>query len=164
MVSGNGRLGHGGHHGVADAGSPGSVVQLARTSGEPTGCRSNRGNEASVRAPRNAQRSVLSIARPQEERRRCIKSCTGCGPPLFSWAQIGGMLGGFRPGIAGVVAGGVSMMSKTADVVLTLTDVRSTEQAALQQGHYKKTDLGWAGAAESTSVERAKFCCAPQLM
>ena len=37
------------------------------------------------------------------------------------------------------------MKSKTADVVLTLTDIRSTEQVALEQGHYKKTDLGWAG-------------------
>jgi len=59
--------------------------------------------------------------------------------------RFGGMLGGMLPGIAGVVAGGVSLKSKTADVVLTLTDVRSTEQVALEQGHYKKTDLGWAG-------------------
>jgi outer membrane lipoprotein SlyB len=59
--------------------------------------------------------------------------------------RIGAMLGGMLPGIAGVVAGGVSMKSKTADVVLTLTDVRSTEQVALEQGHYKKTDIGWAG-------------------
>jgi outer membrane lipoprotein SlyB len=29
-------------------------------------------------------------------------------------------------------------------VVLTLTDVRSTEQVSLQQGHSKKTDLGWS--------------------
>ncbi|HVW70846.1 MAG TPA: CsgG/HfaB family protein [Steroidobacteraceae bacterium] len=59
--------------------------------------------------------------------------------------RIGGLLGGVLPGIAGVVAGGISMKSKTADVVLTLTDVRSTEQVALEQGHYKKTDIGWAG-------------------
>jgi hypothetical protein len=59
--------------------------------------------------------------------------------------KIGGLLGGMLPGIAGVVAGGVSMKSKTADVVLTLTDVRSTEQVSLEQGHYKKTDIGWAG-------------------
>ncbi len=59
--------------------------------------------------------------------------------------KIGGMLGGLLPGVAGVIAGGVSLKSKTADVVLTLTDVRSTEQVALEQGHYKKTDLGWAG-------------------
>ena len=59
--------------------------------------------------------------------------------------RIGGLLGGMLPGLAGVVAGGVSMKSKEADVVLTLTDVRSTEQVALEQGHYKKTDIGWAG-------------------
>lgn len=59
--------------------------------------------------------------------------------------KFGGMLGGLLPGVAGVVAGGVSLNSKTADVVLTLTDVRSTEQVALEQGHYKKTDLGWGG-------------------
>jgi curli biogenesis system outer membrane secretion channel CsgG len=50
--------------------------------------------------------------------------------------------------LLGAVAGGVSLKSKTADVVLTLTDVRSTEQVALEQGHSKKTDIGWgAGGA-----------------
>src|SRR4051812_19797457 len=40
--------------------------------------------------------------------------------------KIGGLVAGLLPGrIAGVVAGGVSLKSKTADVVLTLTDVRS---------------------------------------
>jgi curli biogenesis system outer membrane secretion channel CsgG len=57
--------------------------------------------------------------------------------------KIGGILGGFMPGLAGAVLGGISLKSKTADVVLTLTDVRSTEQISLQQGHAKKTDLGW---------------------
>ena len=57
--------------------------------------------------------------------------------------HIGGILGGFVPGLAGAVLGGISLKSKTADVVLTLTDVRSTEQVSLQQGHAKKTDLGW---------------------
>ncbi|MEJ0098813.1 MAG: CsgG/HfaB family protein [Pseudomonadota bacterium] len=59
--------------------------------------------------------------------------------------SFGGMVGGLLPGIAGAVAGGVSMKSKTADVVLTITDVRSTEQVALEQGHAKKTDIGWGG-------------------
>jgi curli biogenesis system outer membrane secretion channel CsgG len=59
--------------------------------------------------------------------------------------SIGGMLGGVLPGFAGAVAGGISMKSKTADVVLTITDVRSTEQVALEQGHAKKTDIGWGG-------------------
>lgn len=57
--------------------------------------------------------------------------------------KIGGALGGLMGGVAGAVLGGVSLKSKTADVVLTLTDVRSTEQVALVQGHAKKTDLGW---------------------
>ncbi len=59
--------------------------------------------------------------------------------------KIGGILGGVLGGAVGAVAGGISLKSKTADVVLTLTDVRSTEQVALSQGHAKKTDLGWGG-------------------
>jgi curli biogenesis system outer membrane secretion channel CsgG len=59
--------------------------------------------------------------------------------------NIGGVLGGLLPHGIGAVVGGVSLKSKTADVVLTLTDVRSTEQVALEQGHAKKTDLGWMG-------------------
>lgn len=59
--------------------------------------------------------------------------------------SFGGLLGGVVGGVAGAVIGGISLKSKTADVVLTLTDVRSTEQVSLQQGHAKKTDLGWGG-------------------
>lgn len=58
---------------------------------------------------------------------------------------IGGLLGGVIGGVAGAIVGGISLKSKTADVVLTLTDVRSTEQVSLQQGHAKKTDLSWGG-------------------
>src|SRR6202011_5306483 len=59
--------------------------------------------------------------------------------------NIGGLVGGLLGGVAGAVVGGISLKSKTADVVLTLTEVRSTEQVALEQGHSKKTDLGWGG-------------------
>jgi curli biogenesis system outer membrane secretion channel CsgG len=59
--------------------------------------------------------------------------------------NVGAVLGGFLPHGVGALAGGLSLKSKTADVVLTLTDVRSTEQVALEQGHAKKTDLGWGG-------------------
>ncbi len=59
--------------------------------------------------------------------------------------RIGGLLGGFLPHGIGAVVGGISLSKKTADVVLTLTDVRSTEQVALEQGHSDKTDIGWAG-------------------
>jgi len=59
--------------------------------------------------------------------------------------NVGGIIGGFLPHGFGALAGGISLKSKTADVVLTLTDVRSTEQVSLEQGHAKKTDLGWGG-------------------
>lgn len=59
--------------------------------------------------------------------------------------NIGGIVGGLLPHGLGALAGGISLKSKTADVVLTLTDVRSTEQVALEQGHAKQTDLGWMG-------------------
>ena len=59
--------------------------------------------------------------------------------------NVGGALGGLLGHGFGAVLGGISLKSKTADVVLTLTDVRSTEQVALEQGHAKKTDLGWMG-------------------
>jgi curli biogenesis system outer membrane secretion channel CsgG len=58
-------------------------------------------------------------------------------------SRFGGALGGLMGHTAGAILGGVSLKSKTADVVLTLTDVRSTEQVAVVQGHAKKTDLGW---------------------
>jgi curli biogenesis system outer membrane secretion channel CsgG len=57
--------------------------------------------------------------------------------------HIGGILGGAMGGGVGAMLGGVSLKSKTADVVLTLTDVRSTEEVAVVQGHAKKTNIGW---------------------
>jgi hypothetical protein len=61
--------------------------------------------------------------------------------------KIGGMIGGLVGGGVGAVLGGVNLKSKTADVVLTLTDVRSTEIVATVQGHAKKTNLGWGAGA-----------------
>lgn len=58
---------------------------------------------------------------------------------------IGGLLGGMIGGVAGAVIGGVNLKKKTADVVLTVTDVRSSEQVAMSEGHSTKTDLGWFG-------------------
>jgi curli biogenesis system outer membrane secretion channel CsgG len=56
---------------------------------------------------------------------------------------IGGLLGGLVGGRAGAAIGGLNFQKKTADVVLTVTDVRSTEQVALAEGSAKKTDIGW---------------------
>ena len=59
---------------------------------------------------------------------------------------ISGLLGGLVGGNAGQVIGGLNMKKKTADVVLTLTDTRSTEQMAMSEGNATKTDLGWGGS------------------
>ena len=53
---------------------------------------------------------------------------------------IGGLMGNRR---AGAAIGGINFKKKTADVVLTVTDVRSSEQVAAIEGHAKKTDIGW---------------------
>ncbi|WP_240318523.1 CsgG/HfaB family protein [Lysobacter sp. TY2-98] len=62
-----------------------------------------------------------------------------------SGANIGGLLGGLVGGRAGAAIGGLNFKSKTANVVLTVTDVRSSEQVAMAEGNAKKTDLGWSG-------------------
>lgn len=56
---------------------------------------------------------------------------------------IGGLLGGLVGGKAGALIGGLNFRSKTAGVLLTVTDVRSSEQVAMAEGHAKKTDIGW---------------------
>ncbi len=56
---------------------------------------------------------------------------------------ITGLLGGLVGGNAGAIIGGLNFRKKTADVVLTVTDVRSSEQVAMAEGTAKKTDMGW---------------------
>ncbi len=58
-------------------------------------------------------------------------------------AALGGLLGS-RFGPVGAIAGGLRFNSATADVALTVTDVRSTRQLATIEGHSKKTDVGFA--------------------
>jgi hypothetical protein len=57
--------------------------------------------------------------------------------------NIGGLLGGFMGGYAGAIVSNISISSKTADVVLTVTNVRTSEQQAIAQGHGSKTDVGF---------------------
>jgi len=46
-------------------------------------------------------------------------------------------------GKAGAIVGGLNFRSKTADVVLTVTDVRSSEQVAISEGSARKSDIGF---------------------
>ena len=55
---------------------------------------------------------------------------------------LGGLLGNHR---AAAVVGGVNLKRSTADVVLTVTDARSSEQVAMTEGHATRTDVGWRG-------------------
>ena len=57
--------------------------------------------------------------------------------------RLGAALGGLLGGVAGAVVGGINLKKKSADVVLTVTDVRSSEQVVLSEGHSTTTDLGW---------------------
>lgn len=61
-------------------------------------------------------------------------------------ALLGGILGAATgmPSL-GAVVGGISINSKTADVVLTLTDVRTSEQKEMAEGHGEHTDWGFGG-------------------
>ena len=59
--------------------------------------------------------------------------------------NVGGLLGGLMGGYAGAIVSNISVSSKTADVVLTVTNVRTSEQQAISQGHGSKTDVGFGG-------------------
>ncbi|WP_342316414.1 peptidoglycan-binding protein [Lysobacter sp. FW306-1B-D06B] len=58
---------------------------------------------------------------------------------------VAGILGAMIGGDLGAVVAGLDFRKKTADVVLTITDLRSAEQVAVAEGSAKKTDLSLAG-------------------
>ena len=60
--------------------------------------------------------------------------------------NIGSALGGLIGGRLGQAAGALGLKKKTADVLLTVTDMRSSEQVAMAEGHATKTDISFAGA------------------
>ena len=57
---------------------------------------------------------------------------------------VTGILGAFVGGQAGAVLGGLSFTGRTADVLLTVMNVRTSESDIVVRGHAKKTDMGWA--------------------
>src|ERR1700760_3721330 len=59
-----------------------------------------------------------------------------------SGTNVGGILGGFIGGGFGALVSSINIKSATADVVLTITNVRTSEQQALEEGHGSKTDVG----------------------
>lgn len=59
---------------------------------------------------------------------------------------LGGILGAVVPGIGGIIASQITLSDKTAEVTLSVTDVRSGEEKAMTQGSARKTDLGFGAA------------------
>ncbi|HUO22390.1 MAG TPA: CsgG/HfaB family protein [Caulobacteraceae bacterium] len=56
---------------------------------------------------------------------------------------LGGALGGLVGGRFGAVLGGISMKQSQAHVLLTLVNIRTTEQEYVAEGTAQKTDIGW---------------------
>lgn len=60
-----------------------------------------------------------------------------------SGTNIGGILGGFVGHGVGSVLANINIHSSTADVVLTIDNVRTGEEGPIEQGHGDKTDIGF---------------------
>lgn len=70
-------------------------------------------------------------------------------------SAIGGILGALTGGTAGVILGGLTFNNKTADVTLSLINVRSSEADIIVRGSAKNMDMGWGaggGTAGSTAL------------
>jgi curli biogenesis system outer membrane secretion channel CsgG len=61
--------------------------------------------------------------------------------------NIGGALGGLIGHGVGGILGGVSINKKEANVTLSLVNARTTEEQALTEGYYRKSDLSFGGGA-----------------
>jgi curli biogenesis system outer membrane secretion channel CsgG len=57
--------------------------------------------------------------------------------------NVGGILGGFIGGGVGAIVSNINIHSSTADVVLSIVDVRTSEDGPIEQGHGDKTDVGF---------------------
>lgn len=59
---------------------------------------------------------------------------------------FGGMLGGMLGGrTAGALLGGISIKKSEANVMLSIVNARTTEEEAMTEGYFRKSDLGFGG-------------------
>lgn len=66
-----------------------------------------------------------------------------------SGSAVAGLLGAVVGGQAGAFLGGLSFTGRTAKVIISVTNVRSSEEDSVVQGEAKKIDIGW-GAGGGT--------------
>jgi curli biogenesis system outer membrane secretion channel CsgG len=57
--------------------------------------------------------------------------------------NIGGLFGGLVGGGVGAIIAHINIHSSTADVVLSIVNVRTSEDGPIEQGHGSKTDVGF---------------------
>ena len=62
-------------------------------------------------------------------------------------SNIGGALGALLPGVLGIIAGSINVQNLEAQVLLTLTNVRSGIQEAVAEGSARKSDVGFGVGA-----------------
>lgn len=60
--------------------------------------------------------------------------------------NVGGLLGGFVPGIGGAIIGGINVKKRVANVVLNTINNKTSEEY-VAEGNAKKTDVGFGGGA-----------------
>lgn len=60
---------------------------------------------------------------------------------------VGGALGGLLGHGFGAIAGGININKKEANVTLSLVNARTTEEQALTEGYYRKSDVSFGGGA-----------------
>ncbi len=59
---------------------------------------------------------------------------------------FGGLLGGMLGGrTLGAIAGGISIKKKEANVTLSIVNARTTEEEAMTEGYFRKSDLSFGG-------------------
>lgn len=64
-----------------------------------------------------------------------------------SGTNVGAVLGGLIGGGAGAIISNININSKTADVVLSIANVRTGEMGPITEGHGSKTDVGFGVGA-----------------
>ncbi len=58
--------------------------------------------------------------------------------------SVGGLVGGFVPGVGGALLGGINVKRSSANVVLNVVNNKSSEEF-VAEGQARKSDLGWGG-------------------
>lgn len=60
--------------------------------------------------------------------------------------NLGGLVGGFLGGrTLGALAGGISVKKSEANVTLSIVNARTTEEEAMTEGYFRKSDLSFGG-------------------